>query len=245
MKRYVAGDIHGAFKAFKQVLELSKFDYDNDQLICLGDVADSWSGVPETFDELLKIKNLIYIIGNHDYWLMEWFKTRFTPHIWTSQGGKATLDAYEGLMNMGEFDRMDKHQQLLEHALYKYVSDDNKLFVHGGFQWHAPMDETPNQHLMWDRHLWESAEYWQRLIDKDDTLMNTEDLRIKEFDEVFIGHTTTSRHHPDLKPVHASNVWNLDQGCGWEGKLTLMNIDTHEYFQSDLVSILYPNEHGR
>lgn len=40
---YVMGDIHGAHKAFIQCLERSNFDYDNDILIQLGDVADGWS----------------------------------------------------------------------------------------------------------------------------------------------------------------------------------------------------------
>ena len=68
---------------------------------------------------------------------------------------------------------------------------------------------------------------------------------VKDYDEVFIGHTSTSWEHKDLKPVHASNVWNLDQGGGWEGVLTLMNIDTKEFFQSDLVFTLYPNAKRR
>jgi len=240
MKRYVIGDIHGGYKALKQVLELSSFDYNNDELICLGDVADGWGEVPECFDELLKIKNLIYVIGNHDFWLMEWFKTRFTPHMWTSQGGKATLDAYQRLMNMGEFDRMDKHQNLLEHASYKYIDENNNLFVHGGYDWRQNISETSNQHLMWDRHLWETAEYWQRLFNNGVKLN-----KVKDFNEVFIGHTATSWTHKDLKPVHASNVWNLDQGGGYRGKLTLMNIETKEYFQSYEVQTLYPNDIGR
>ena len=73
-RRFCIGDIHGAYKALMQVLKLSDFDYDSDELICLGDVADSWSQVPECFDELLKIKNLVYIMGNHDEWLLDWFK---------------------------------------------------------------------------------------------------------------------------------------------------------------------------
>jgi hypothetical protein len=73
----------------------------------------------------------------------------------------------------------------------------------------------------------------------------TELLKVKAYNEVFVGHTTTQKPYPDMKPVHASNVWNLDQGAGWSGKLTLMNIDTKEYFQSDLVTELYPDELGR
>jgi serine/threonine protein phosphatase 1 len=40
-------------------------------------------------------------------------------------------------------------------------------------------------------------------------------------------------------------VWYLDQGGGFEGKLSLMDIDTHEFWQSDKVVNLYPGFHGR
>ena len=34
----------------------------------------------------------------------------------------------------------------------------------------------------------------------------------------------------------------MDTGAGWNGKLTIMDVDTEEYWQSDLVESLYPNE---
>lgn len=48
-----------------------------------------------------------------------------------------------------------------------------------------------------------------------------------------------------LKPTNACNIWNLDTGGGFEGKITIMNVDTKEYFQSDLCKDLYANERGR
>ena len=92
----------------------------------------------------------------------------------------------------------------------------------------------------WDRHLWTTAKYWQKQYDKG---MNLN--KAGEYDDIFIGHTSTSYDDESLKPIHASNVWNLDQGAGWEGKLTIMDIDTKEYWQSDIVSELYPEEKGR
>jgi serine/threonine protein phosphatase 1 len=248
-KRFVCGDIHGAHKALLQCLERSNFNYEEDELICLGDVADSWSQVPEVFDELLKVNNLVYIMGNHDLWLLEWFETGHAPHIWLSQGGKATWDAYKRLLEDGDTTRQVAHQNLLENAVYYYeiaiVDKDKgvvstKLFVHGGYNWHHPIEQTPEYNLIWDRHMWTAAQYWQKQHDKGIKLDKVDD-----YDEVFIGHTTTSRLDPELKPIHLSNIWNLDQGAGWEGKLTLMNVDTKEYFQSDIVADLYPDEKGR
>jgi len=94
--------------------------------------------------------------------------------------------------------------------------------------------------MMWDRDLFSSAVYWQRQAD-----MGRKLNAVKDYDEVFIGHTTTSGFDSNLRPVHVSNVWNLDQGAGWEGKLTIMDIDSKEYWQSDMVKDLYPDVRGR
>ena len=66
MKKYVIADIHGNYKALKQVLKKSKFNYKKDFLIILGDVVDGYSCSFEVVEELIKIKNKIFIIGNHD-----------------------------------------------------------------------------------------------------------------------------------------------------------------------------------
>lgn len=222
--RYVIGDIHGAYKALSQVLDCN-FDNDNDLLISLGDVADGWPEVVECFDRLMEIKNLIYIMGNHDYWLREYLQTGEKPHIWTSQGGLATIQSYEK-----NPDKKKPHLKFLQSAKPYHVLD-NMLFVHGGFNPYEDISMQNPYDLAWDRILVEMAIYGYDM-----------DISYKE---VFVGHTTTSYIAPGLKPVHKDKIWMLDQGCGWEGKLTLMNIDTKEYFQSDIVKNLYPNHKGR
>jgi len=66
MKTFTIGDIHGRYKALKEVLKLSKFDYDNDKLIVLGDIVDGGINTYKVVEELLKIKNIIFVLGNHD-----------------------------------------------------------------------------------------------------------------------------------------------------------------------------------
>ena len=162
MSAFVIGDIHGAHKALMQCIERSGIEPESDALICLGDVADSWPEVPQCFDTLLEFRNLIYVIGNHDEWLLEWFKTGYAPAIWTSQGGIATLEAYQKLLITRDFDRIKKHQHLLEHAFTYYVDADNNLYLHGGFDWHIPLEQNSRFQLIWDRHLWETANMWKR-----------------------------------------------------------------------------------
>ena len=179
----------------------------------------------------MKIKNFKLIRANHDEWMRDYLHTGATPDIWTSQGGKATLKSY----SLREKEDVARHKAFFDNSFYYHILD-NKLFVHGGFDWHKPIEEQFGYDLTWDRHLMTTALYWEK--------RNTGD-KVDAYDEVFIGHTTTSRIDPTLKPVHASNVWCLDQGGGFEGKLTLMNIDSKEYFQSDIVKDLYPDDVGR
>jgi len=242
MKRVFAiGDIHGAYRALKQVLELSSFNYKEDTLICLGDVADGWSEVPECFEELLKIKNLTYIMGNHDNWLYQWFMFGNVPAIWTLQGGQATIDAYLRHFKKEGNKIAKRHEKFLSKAVF-YYEFDGMLFVHGGFAWKYPISEQLPGDLMWDRHLYTVASMHHSFnITHPDEAKNT----VECYKEVFIGHTTTSYADKSLKPVHVSNVWNLDQGAGWEGKLTLMDVYTKKYWQSDTVKNLYPEEKGR
>lgn len=94
MRTLVLGDVHGAYKALKQVLERSKFDYKKDKLIFLGDVVDGWPETKKCVDEFLKIKNLVFVLGNHDDWFLRFIKWSEMPEIWLSQVGIATLESY-------------------------------------------------------------------------------------------------------------------------------------------------------
>ena len=231
------GDIHGAHKALIQCLERSSFDYEKDTLISLGDVADGWSQVPECFEELRKVKNLIFVMGNHDDYLREWLKFGSIDSNWLKNGGQTSIDAYEAYR---PYDIRHVHEKMLDKSVF-YYEMDNMLFVHGGYDWHNPISEAYVQDLMWDRHMWITAYYWQRQYDKGNDILRF----IGDYDNVFIGHTTTSHFDKTLNPVKLSNVWNIDQGAGYYGKLTIMDIDTKEYWQSDQVQELYPDEKGR
>ena len=258
-KRYVVGDIHGNFKGLKQVLEKSNFDYNNDLLISLGDIADGYSEVPQCIEEFRKIKDLIWILGNHDEWVQNWMSGRtdmmFVPldgdyshseigsdaHMWLSQGGKATYAAY---MNDPKLLTQHRDFWLNKPKLYQILDRNDvkfggKCFVHGGFNREYTIEENARKYkhvLYWDRSLWSKAlsvkDSGMKLITDDD------------FEEIFIGHTSTN-YWGSMEPMYSGGVWNLDTGAGWHGKVTLMDIDTKEYWQSDLATELYPDERPR
>ena len=41
------------------------------------------------------------------------------------------------------------------------------------------------------------------------------------------------------QPITAANVLNLDTGAGWGGRLSMVDINSGELFQSDMVTDIY------
>jgi serine/threonine protein phosphatase 1 len=230
MRRFAIGDIHGAHRAMLQCLERSGFDYEKDLLISLGDICDGWPEVHQVFDELLRIENLKVILSNHDQWAFQWMKMNWQGEEWTSQGGDATIESYGGdRTNVPE-----EHCRLLQKAPL-YLEMDGKLFVHGGIDPSRGMTSQDPDVLLWDRRLLHQAVQIHQ--------KNPQHV-FGSWKDIFIGHTTTEVYG-QIEPLHVCNVRALDTGGGWSGKLTLMDIDSYEYWQSDRVPNLYPGIQGR
>lgn len=261
MRKFVMGDIHGCYKGLLQCLERSRFNKEKDILIQVGDVADGWSQVYECVEELLTIENLISIKGNHDDWFLDFILYHKHGYNW-QQGGIGTLKSYTNVLdknyinkNSGGFltdllpeDLPLTHIDFFKKQLLYYKDEDNNFFVHGGFNRHheiSDIEKLEPYTFYWDRDLWNAAQSYQSMINGYTGDMPIPKFKIKDdFKEIFIGHTTTMSWNTD-KPMKAANIWNLDTGAGFKGKLTIMNIDTKEFFQSDEVQTLYLNERGR
>ncbi len=214
MRRFVLGDVHGRILALKEVLKNSKFDYKKDKLIILGDVVDGGYNTYMVIEELLKIKNKILILGNHDFWFMNHIDSDWAEYVWLSQGGKNTIDSYKRAgFNYNNFPVT--HQDFFNKGKYYHI-EDNMLFVHGGFDVSKGVKHSSNYTLTWDRRLIEFA----RLF------------KIPKYNKVFVGHTSVQIYDNKLIPLKFNNLWMMDCGAGWSGKLAIMNIDTEEYWLS-------------
>ncbi len=223
-RTFVIGDIHGAYRALLQCLEKAKFNYSLDHLICLGDVSDGWPDTKASVEELLQIKNLTYILGNHDWWTLQWMHHGVAEDAWRTQGGKATMTSYaDGVP--------ESHVHLLASAPY-YYRTNGRLFVHAGIDPSKALEQQKRETFLWDRTLASLALELYSL--------GTEG-KLTAFDEVYVGHTPI----PFSRPLHAMGVWLMDTGAGWSGVLSMMNVETKETFISDPVPDLYPGVEGR
>lgn len=165
-RTFIIGDIHGAKKALVQCLQRSGFNNDTDRLIFLGDVCDGYPEVKECIEELLSIKNLIHLLGNHDKWSLKWMDTGEIDYLWYFQGGKWTMQSYnDGVI--------ESHKQFLSNAKDYHIEND-VLFAHAGYNPDKPFDENIQDNFIWDRKMF------------------TQGLK-NQFKKVYVGHTSVAK----------------------------------------------------
>ncbi len=236
----VIGDIHGGLKALMQVMQRASVTK-ADTLVFLGDYVDGWSESAQTIDFLMKLsakQPCIFIKGNHDAWAEEWLRTGAAENKWLFNGGEETRSSYES------FDDIEKQQHLnfFEQMKMFYTDEQNRLFIHAGFtSMHGPAQEFYSTNYTWDRTLWEMALTMDKRIQKDSLLFPK---RLKLFYEIYIGHTPTLFYDVSI-PMQGCNVWNVDTGAAFTGPLTIMDVDSKTFWQSDPVKDFYPTEKGR
>lgn len=239
-KTFVIGDIHGGLKALKQVLDRANVS-SNDKLIFLGDYVDGWSDTSAVIDFLIDLSTkytCVFMQGNHEEMLLKWLKKEDDDELWRFHGGEVTVEAYQNIALCV----IEKHIAFLEKLNEYHIDSENRLFVHAGFSHLKGVAfEYFRGMFWWDRTLWETA------MAVDGTLSPNSiryPQRLKLYKEIYVGHTPVIRFGSSV-PMNFANVWNVDTGAAFTGKLSILNVDTKEYWQSDSLPDLYPNEKGR
>ena len=242
MKRtLVIGDIHGGLRALQQILEKASVTT-KDTLIFLGDYVDGWSESPQVLDFLInlqKIHRCIFLRGNHDELLLDWLiNENINNEMWYKNGGESTVLAYQSVSN----EEKQKHIQFLKSLQNYHLDSSNRLFIHAGFtNMNGVHFEYFPKLLYWDRTLWETA---LALNEGLDVVHKHYPKRFTLYKEIYIGHTPVTRIG-EMTPINKANIWNIDTGAAFAGRLTIFDVNTKEFWQSENLPDLYPNEKGR
>ncbi|MEO0573769.1 MAG: serine/threonine protein phosphatase, partial [Bacteroidota bacterium] len=179
-----------------------------------------------------------FIRGNHDELCYEWMLTGKENPQWLVHGGIATRDSY---IKAGK-EKWEAHFEFYRNLKNTLLDNDNRLFLHAGFtNLKGIAYEYFEQLFYWDRTLWELAKSLHPDLSPENP---TYPMRLTHYREIFIGHTPLSKTG-HAEPTNCANVWNVDTGAAFKGPLTMMDVETKEYWQSDPVYAFYPNENGR
>lgn len=223
-RTFVLGDLHGAFKGLLEVLRKVNFDKKYDKLIFLGDLADGWPQFPQCLEKLLTIQNLIPIIGNHDLFLKKYVEQGVIADDWYYKGGKDTIP----FLNDPTTEYMLK--MYFELAVFFHY-ENNNIFCHGGFDTKKSILKQKHTSFCFNRTLYENSKH------RKFTYAKYNDNDEKPIDKIFIGHSRT----PKPSPVVNGNVINLDTGAGTTGFLTIMDVNSLVFHQSDQIKRMYKN----
>lgn len=237
MRRLVIGDIHGNYKALGQALKAVGYQRSSDRLHFLGDYVDRHSQSKEVVEFIIReVPDKICIRGNHDHYLLSHFAQagprRILSDQWKRNGGIQTLESYDIEVNRTETGLLytvgempPDHLQFYNATVDYHFTEDQIALVHGGFD--LELKDMSQDYVMWDRSMWKTA------LMLEETNERTYPC-FEAFEKIYIGHTNLldfpeQRH---CLPRKCINVWNIDTGAGYAGPLTIMDMDTEEYWQS-------------
>ena len=197
MRTLAIGDIHGRYRAFCDVLDRAGFDNESDELIFLGDMFDNYIGsFVKCVDRFMEVKNRIWIRGNHDAFVLKWFRGEWKgdDHAWLVQGGIMTQRDYHDEENLLT-DIIKKHHEELEKSVLYHIDRRGNLYIHGGIDWGLPIDEQDEETYYWDRDTF--------LVE---AMMNEENGTEFPNTNVFVGHCNTLALAGTARPVRLANL---------------------------------------
>lgn len=224
--RYVISDIHGCYEEYAELLEKLHLS-DGDFLYILGDTLDKGPEPIKVLQDLMCRKNVIYIIGNHDY-LFLYFMQKLGSDLsgihnfpeedimdfkaYLGDGGAITLEQF---MQLSGYERRTICEYLENANVYDVIWDKGNKYIlaHAGISGFCetrPLEEYDFIDFICDR-----MDYGKRYF-RDESV------------HVITGHTPTALINPNgscnafIKNGHIA----IDCGCVYGGRLAGYCIET-------------------
>jgi len=221
---YAIGDVHGCSSLLEQILtaiesHIAAFPSHRPLLVFLGDYIDRGPASRQVIDQLILLRRrreVIFLKGNHERYLVEFLKEPATMPKWFQYGGLDTLLSY-GITPRGRFDQKEQeslatafslalnqhgHLDFFDHLNLSLVCEDF-LFVHAGVRPGISLDQQSEKDLLGIR---------------DDFLHYQGDL----------GKIVVHGHTPVPHPEVCANRINIDTGAYQTGRLTCLVLERDE-----------------
>ena len=252
MRRLIVGDIHSHYDMLISALGKASFCPESDVLYSVGDILDRGGKPVETLRYLMSLPDFRPVLGNHDAYFESYLWNEEEPDIdWLmGDGGSNTVK---------EVSKLGKDERRAIRDFYSSFpvvrSEDDIIVVHGGIpakyteaglaaisavKRPVPLlsgsDSLWLEDFLWNRsYLYSAMEdsAWARRGRKVDVRVKP----VKTKKTIFIGHTQL---RPECRPFVSKkfHLVAIDTGAGsGQGPLTVMDIDTKEYWQADADGI--------
>lgn len=169
---YVISDLHGCYEKYLQMLEKIAFS-SNDSLYILGDVVDRGDDGIKILQDMMKRRNVIPIMGNHERMALNILQKIYNEleyegkttatissskecKIWFAHGGYPTYHAFSLL-------RPKQQRDLLEYVESFYLEYDivvdGKQFYLAHSALKTPLNKKMSEIIPIDKYIWERMDY--------------------------------------------------------------------------------------
>ena len=155
---FAISDIHGCLDSLHRLLAQLPADA---ELIFLGDCIDRGprsAGVIEHLLQLRERRPCVFLMGNHEWMMLEALRSGEYLGSWLAQGGRETLASYHLDLRHVQADpaalweRLPSLHRAFFRSLQPYHETETHLFVHAGIDVSLKtMAEQPLQTLLWIR----------------------------------------------------------------------------------------------
>lgn len=229
--RYIISDIHGCYEEYRELLEKIHFS-ENDLLYVLGDAMDRGPEPIRVIQDMIERKNVIYIVGNHDYMMLRTLKklaveiteenceTHLTSEdlincfYWIQDGGRTTSDQFRALSRR-------EQQNILDYVgdayIYEVLKERGRelVLVHAGIRGFEE-EKSLDEYDLFD-FIYERTDYNRRYYQDPHKILVT-------------GHTPTLLIRPDGQPLvyQGNGHIAVDCGCVFGGNLAAYCVETEE-----------------
>ena len=240
---YAVGDVHGRADLLKEMHRLIAEDAafltpgTGKVVVYLGDYVDRGLESRRVLDllinEPLEDFRAVYLLGNHDAWLLSFLVDPTIGQTWLRYGGDATMHSY-GVQFGASQDDLRFYQQLQERlrqriprrhveflqSLELSFESGDYLFVHAGVDPALPLDHQTADDLLWIR---------------EPFLSSRRDL----------GRVVVHGHTVESEPIVRANRIGIDTGACWTGCLTCLVLEEGVFRFLTTAGQAYTRQFGR
>ena len=230
MRRLIVGDIHARYEALRKVLEMASFDPDEDILYSTGDLCDRGREPVETLEFLFSLPGFRPVLGNHDIWLELFLLTGEVDVDWLYNGGVDTIRRLSSGLSKRRTEELGR-----------WLSEFPVIRRLAALRRPSPFrignaDERTLFGILWDRDYLFSAMESESYEVPSKYMKVHYDLvpPLKTERTIWSGHTQLiGTASPFIAPSY--HLVAIDTGAGSGlGKLTLMDMDTRQMWQSGI-----------
>ncbi len=264
-RRLIIGDVHGRYQALRQVLGRAGYDDEIDTLYSVGDFCDRGRDNLEVLEYLSSLRNFRPVLGNHDAWLQDYLRTGFvlSDNWYSNNGGYMTVASFNGVSRTVKkrlslwldgipYSRKEEGIVLLHGG--PVGRSLARIMRPRDYEREREADDIPDE--LWDRTYLRTAVLYEHWLDSDEKKAGLEFSRYKEVMQrhfpglgkrtrdgelyialqsgmIYTGHSVVGDRPFTSETFH---ITAIDTGAASKsGRLTCMNIDSGEYWQSDRI----------